>query len=141
MATRHRILIVTKWAFIGGRYVPDILADVPSITDVTQQMNVPVTPNIYVAEVEGLTPPQLATLKAHARVEVIREQTYDDVTGRVSADNSEDTMDTGQITGLKTLIRGKFLDVADSDLDVRGNNRGKIVENMINKLRNLPKGS
>lgn len=146
MANKNRVQVVTKWVLNGGTWEPEILAHLPTgvaITDVTGQPDdsIPPTPNVYIAEIDGLTAVQLTALKAGGRVKVISEQTYDDASGDVVSDDRKGKLNAAALNTLKADLKALFADVKDTDLDLRGQDRDEVISTLKGAWKHLPKDS
>lgn len=147
MANKNRVQIVSRWVENGNAWEPEVLPIIAAlgngiaVTDVTGQSDesIPPTPNIYIVEVDNLTAAQLAALKANPKAVVLQEEVYDDADLKVISHNKSGVLNAGQMNALKTQIKAAFADVKDADLNLRGGNRGAIVNALKRDLQRLPK--
>ena len=155
MATKVKCIVVTRWKSTPGNNDPAILDDLPrvpgiSVTDVTGQEDriIPPKPNVYICEVDGLTPAQFTTLNGRSGYHVLMSETYDDQTGIVSASTYDDRPTAGQLTTFVNTLKTRFPDVDDDKLTDAGRaafraglSRREIVGELIKRWRKFEKNN
>lgn len=125
MATRHRIMLMTKWKTVNGGYQAEALDDVPVgavVTDKTGQIGgiIPPNTNVFIVEVDNLTPAQMTALNGNSKYFVLMSESYDNVTNAMIASTYDDVPTAGQLTTFKNTIQARFADVDDDKLNEAG---------------------